>query len=87
LKWFRESWPTSLFVNRADRPRDQISRDVDAGLADVASIGRWVLANPDFVERVRQDFEFNSADPATFFGGDERGYTDYPTITEEAARA
>ncbi|HXM05955.1 MAG TPA: alkene reductase [Candidatus Acidoferrum sp.] len=87
LQWFRASWPTSLFVNRADRPRDQISRDVDAGLADVASIGRWILSNPDFVERVRHDLAFNSADPATFFGGDEHGYTDYPTIAEEAAQA
>jgi N-ethylmaleimide reductase len=87
LQWFRASWPTSLFVNRADRPRDQISRDVDAGLADVASIGRWVLSNPDFVERVRHDLAFNSSDPATFFGGDEHGYTDYPTIAEEAAQA
>jgi N-ethylmaleimide reductase len=87
LRWFRQAWPTSLLVNRADRPRAQISRDIDAGLADVASIGRWILSNPDFVERVRQDLEFNSADTKTFFGGDEHGYTDYPTIAEEAARA
>jgi N-ethylmaleimide reductase len=87
LRWFRQAWPTSLFVNRADRPRDQIARDVDAGLADAASIGRWTLANPDFVERLRHNLEFNSADPATFFGGDERGYTDYATIAQEAAEA
>jgi N-ethylmaleimide reductase len=80
LEWFRAGWPTSLIVNRADRPRDQISRDVDDGLADVASIGRWVLSNPDFVERVKGDLPFNDADPATFFGGDAKGYTDYPTI-------
>jgi 2,4-dienoyl-CoA reductase-like NADH-dependent reductase (Old Yellow Enzyme family) len=51
---------------------------VDEGLADVASVGRWILANPDFVERVKRDLPFNEADPKTFFGGDEHGYTDYP---------
>jgi N-ethylmaleimide reductase len=80
LQWIRGAWPTSLIVNRGDRPRDQIARDVDAGTADIASIGRWVLANPDFVERVKGDLPFNEADPATFFGGDAHGYTDYPTV-------
>jgi N-ethylmaleimide reductase len=87
MTWFRSAWPTVLIVNRADRPRDQMPVDVDAGSADVASIGRWVLANPDFVERARRDLPFNEANPATFFGGDEHGYTDYPTIAEEPAPA
>jgi N-ethylmaleimide reductase len=24
---------------------------------------------------------FNTPDPATFYGGDHRGYTDYPALT------
>lgn len=80
LERIRGAWPSRLFVNRADRPRNQIARDVDDGLADVASIGRWVLANPDFVKRLRRDLPFNEADPATFFGGDAHGYTDYPVL-------
>jgi N-ethylmaleimide reductase len=80
LTWIRGAWPTSLFVNRPDRPRGEIAIDVDAGLADVATVGKPVLANPDFVERMKRDLPLNEPDPATFFGGDEHGYTDYPTI-------
>lgn len=39
-----------------------------------------VLANPDFVERLKQNAPMNEADPATFFVGGEKGYTDYPSL-------
>jgi N-ethylmaleimide reductase len=39
------------------------------------------LANPDLVERVRIGAPLNTPDPATFYGGGEAGYTDYPTHT------
>jgi N-ethylmaleimide reductase len=80
LAWFRGAWPTSLFVNRPDRPRNEIGIDVDADFADVASIGRPILANPDLVERLKRGLPLNEPDPSTFFGGDAHGYTDYPTI-------
>ena len=45
--------------------------------ADMAAIGRWALAIPDFVERLQADAPFNDADQATFYGGGSAGYTDY----------
>ncbi|MEE9947750.1 MAG: hypothetical protein PBV00_25980 [Pseudomonas asiatica] len=39
-----------------------------------------VLANPDFVARLIADAPLNEADRMTFFGGDDKGYTDYPTL-------
>lgn len=30
--------------------------------------------------RLQRGGPFNPPDPATFYGGDERGYTDYPTL-------
>jgi N-ethylmaleimide reductase len=38
------------------------------------------LANPDLLERFRRNAGLNTPDPATFYGGDERGYTDYPRL-------
>jgi N-ethylmaleimide reductase len=38
------------------------------------------LANPDLPERIRVGALLNEADPATFHGGDHRGYTDYPAL-------
>ncbi|KAE8765054.1 alkene reductase [Georgenia thermotolerans] len=48
------------------------------GLADAVVVGRPVLANPDLVRRWREDLPLNEPDPATFYGGDDRGYNDYP---------
>lgn len=49
-----------------------------AGLADLVAFGRPFIANPDFPRRVREGLALATFDPATLFGGDARGYTDYP---------
>jgi len=81
----RRLWPNALLVNRPGQALEKIAADVEAGLADVMTIGRWALANPDFIERYRAGAPMNEPDPATFYGGDERGYTDYPRLDEDAA--
>jgi N-ethylmaleimide reductase len=52
------------------------------GRADLVAVGKLFLANPDLPERWRSDAPLNEPDPATFYGGTERGYTDYPTLEE-----
>ena len=53
---------------------------VDSGAADLFAIGRGFLANPDLVERLRTGAALNEPDAATFYGGTEKGYTDYPGL-------
>jgi len=74
-----------LIVNRPGRPRDRIGADVASGLADLEAYGQLVLANPDFVARVKTGAPMNEADRVSFFGGAAPGYTDYPAL--EAATA
>jgi N-ethylmaleimide reductase len=81
----RARWKQSLIVNRPGRPRDRIGADVASGLADLEAYGQMVLANPDFVARVKTTAPMNAADHASFFGGAAQGYTDYPAL--EAATA
>jgi len=78
----RRLWPNVLIVNRGGRPLDALGSDIAKGLADIEAIGRWALANPDFVERYREGAPLNDADPATFYGGGEHGYTDYPRLAD-----
>ena len=59
---------------------------IAAGEADLVAFGAPFLANPDLPERLRPGAPLNAPDRATFYGGDERGYTDYPTLEELAAR-
>jgi N-ethylmaleimide reductase len=53
---------------------------IAAGDADLIAYGRLYIANPDLVERFAQDAPLNPYDRNTFYGGDARGYTDYPTL-------
>ncbi|MBA4267085.1 MAG: alkene reductase, partial [Comamonadaceae bacterium] len=46
--------------------------------ADLVAFGKSFIANPDLVQRLQQGGPFNSPDRATFYGGGEKGYTDYP---------
>ena len=44
---------------------------------------RLFITNPDLVERIRLDAPLNPWDVRTFYGGDDHGYTDYPTLAEQ----
>src|ERR1700745_1937431 len=51
---------------------------VTFGDADLVAFGRHFISNPDLPERLRQGLPLNHYDRSTFYGGDARGYTDYP---------
>jgi N-ethylmaleimide reductase len=48
--------------------------------ADLVAFGKLFIANPDLVQRLRRNAPLNPPDKTTFYGGGERGYTDYPTL-------
>ena len=61
--------------------------DVDAGNvaiargeADLVAFGTPFLANPDLPARFRRRASLNKPDQATFYGGEEKGYVDYPAM-------
>jgi hypothetical protein len=49
----RKLWSGTLISNLWDRPRSEIGVEVATGLADLEAYGQTVLANPDFVERLK----------------------------------
>ncbi|MFF0276580.1 MULTISPECIES: alkene reductase [unclassified Streptomyces] len=53
---------------------------IEDGTADLVAYGALFLANPDLPARLRAGGPYNTPDTATFFGGDHRGYTDYPAL-------
>lgn len=58
---------------------------VAAGDADLVAFGRHFISNPDLPERIRQGLPLTRYDRSTFYGGDARGYTDYPAAQSVAA--
>ncbi|MEC8327767.1 MAG: alkene reductase [Pseudomonadota bacterium] len=57
---------------------------ISDNLVDYVAFGRKFLANPDLPYRLENNLPLNEiSDPSTLFGGDERGYTDYPIYGEQ----
>lgn len=74
-KPFRGAW---LVNNGCDR---QMAIDaVSSGRADAVVFGRQFIANPDLPRRLRENAPLNTPDQETFYGGDARGYIDYPAL-------
>jgi len=48
--------------------------------ADAIAFGVPFIANPDLPERFRRNAALNKPDEASFYGGAEKGYTDYPFL-------
>jgi len=61
------------------------SKAVEEKSADLVAFGRPYVANPDLVERFARGAALNAPDVETFYGGDDRGYLDYPTLDNAAA--
>ncbi|MEU2660357.1 alkene reductase [Streptomyces sp. NPDC007325] len=90
----RAAWPNTLIANPAlgfggplpaDGGKAAGERLLAAG-ADLISLGRAFLANPDLVERLRTGAPLNPLRETNWmYSGDEAGYNDYPTLAESAA--
>lgn len=56
---------------------------IESGHANAIAFGRPFISNPDLPERYRVGAALNEADGDTFYGGNEKGYTDYPFLANE----
>lgn len=83
LQEIRKLWSQALLVNRAGRSLDNLSVDLDNELADVVTVGTWLIANPDFVKRLKVNAQLNEPDRNTMYAGGAEGYIDYPFLNEE----
>lgn len=75
---FRAEFGGPVILNGGFLGADDAAAAVDAGLCDMVAFGRSAISNPDLPERLRQGVPLAPWDASTFYGGDERGYTDYP---------
>jgi N-ethylmaleimide reductase len=79
LRKLRRIWRGPYIINGGyDRARGDAA--LAAGEADLVAFGVPFLANPDLPARFAKGAALNPADPATFYGGGEKGYTDYPSL-------
>lgn len=70
-----------LYMANGGYAYERATAALRADSADLVSFGRLFLANPDLPERFARGAPLNEPDHATFYGGGEQGYTDYPALT------
>jgi N-ethylmaleimide reductase len=58
--------------------KDTAEKDLQNGLADLIAFGKPFISNPDLVQRFENNWPLAKPDFSTFYGADEKGYTDYP---------
>ncbi len=85
VAWLRKIFTGTLVAAGGFEP-DDADAIIQKGDADLVAFGRHFIANPDLPVRIRLDLPLNPYDRATFYGGDARGYTDYPFHAELATR-
>jgi 2,4-dienoyl-CoA reductase-like NADH-dependent reductase (Old Yellow Enzyme family) len=60
---------------------DKAIKVFNAGYGDLFGFGRPFIANPDLPERILHSLPLNDVDPATMYGGTDKGYVDYPAYS------
>jgi N-ethylmaleimide reductase len=82
VKLIRKKYQGTLIIAGGFQA-DSAARWLREGLADLIAFGRKFIANPDLPERIRSGGPFNTDDPTTYYGGGEKGYTDYPSLAQD----
>ncbi len=60
--------------------RETGEAELEKGIAKLISYGALFLANPDLPKRFEINAELNQPDKSTMYGGQDKGYIDYPFL-------
>jgi N-ethylmaleimide reductase len=74
---FRPLWPGGL-ITAGNFTREGAVSTVSQGHADAIAFGRYFISNPDLPQRLARGLALTPYDRATFYGGGDAGYIDYP---------
>lgn len=75
----RDAFDGTVIVNGGYDARSA-NAAIARGEADLVAFGVPFLANPDLPARYLRGAPLNAPDQATFYSGEEKGYTDYPAL-------
>lgn len=90
IRFFRPLYDGTLIAN-SGFTFERAQETIREGWADAIAFGKLFISNPDLPERFAriakgEEAPLAQADPKTFYTAGERGYIDYPTLAESAAR-
>ncbi|QHM72372.1 alkene reductase [Mixta intestinalis] len=76
---------SGAFIMNENISREEAEKLIEEGKADAVSFGKLYIANPDLVKRFQHRAPLNTLNSETIYQMEppyERGYTDYPFLTE-----
>lgn len=74
-----------ILISAGGHDRETGEATLNAGDADLIAYGRLFISNPDLPRRFALNAPLTPYDRDTFYGGNERGYTDYPFLEMQSA--
>jgi N-ethylmaleimide reductase len=80
---FRPVWK-GVLISAGGFTGESAEAAIAAGHADAIAFGRIFISNPDLPRRLQHGYKLTPYNRATFYGGEEQGYTDYPVYDEMA---
>ncbi|WP_407158764.1 alkene reductase [Bradyrhizobium sp. STM 3557] len=80
---FRPIW-NGVLIAAGGFVGDSANAAIAEGHADAVAFGRYFISNPDLPRRLQHGFPLTPYHRPTFYGGAEKGYTDYPAYDEMA---
>ncbi|PVE56823.1 alkene reductase [Rhizobium rhizogenes] len=75
-----EAGGKGLWIANNGYDRASAIEAVENGKADAIAFGKAFIANPDLVQRLKDNAPLNEPNQQTFYGGGAEGYTDYPAL-------
>lgn len=79
----RSAWK-GIYVANGGYDAERGEHAISEGTADAVAYGRLFLANPDLPKRLSRRRPLNAPHTKSFYGGNERGYIDYPEWANSA---
>lgn len=76
---FRKNF-NGMFISAGGYNPESARNAVESKLVDAVVFGRFFIANPDLPQRIKTGAALNKYNRSTFYGGNEKGYTDYPFL-------
>jgi N-ethylmaleimide reductase len=78
---FRPLW-TGKLITAGGFTGETANAAIAAGHADAIAFGRIFISNPDLPQRLAHGYPLTPYNRATFYSGEDAGYTDYPVHDE-----
>lgn len=92
LKTLKPFLPGTALILAGGMTRTRAEHLIASGVIDLAAFGASFISNPDLVARLQNGWPLATPDRTTFYGGDAKGYIDYPAyvpapVSEQAQQA